>query len=696
MSEHYFLRPDQVIQQATSDPIDDTYAYVIDLEGNRFPLQATLTKQSEINNNETLSFRVLPTDVNMAFIQDITEYWSVVDHDGLEHKVVYFRKKGEGKLLTVDIRAIPVYIDELKRKRVYERYDKSFTAHDYFSLIFDDTPYDFVLVGSFLSSRWEGLGEGDDKATMFSNGLNRYGAEFELVGNTFYIRNRVGRDVNFMYRHRLNASNIVLENDATEFYTYARGYGNYGDGDGGEDWRDAKLIREYTSPLAQIFGIREAPPVKNGNITDHATMMDRLMKLVNESLKISVTASIHDMRKQGYPLAQPRIGDMVTVIDERINFKEDLRIVSIQETKNWRGKITDIQVTFGTPGLAKRHQSNINAAVKNVNDVLEGRKTLPSNLLDNAVAEATKALTRMRSELDISETGSLVAVDKTDPNNIVILNAAGLGVSDDGGATFKSAITGKGINAEVITAGILRGITIIQKSGNRGLELSNGEIFSYYNNRLAMKFGQYSHEFYHTDGSLIGTFGIGYIPMQGGGQNNRGLNLYVNNSFFDIVHEKLGVRNFAFRTATFNANNNYTAVAGPRAILNRSFLGLYTDAQLWKGNRRTDQASILLEQTEDSHDIHMFFGGRKELGGRKSGKLSMIYNDSDNTSQMIAQAQEDQFWARRMQVGDSALIMGHGTAARIGPSDDTYIAIRDDGIVLFVHNGRTFKVFNPS
>src|SRR5690606_17424220 len=128
--------------------------------------------------------------------------------------------------------------------------------------------------------------------------------------------------------HRLNASDVILEHDANEFYTYAIGYGDYGGNSsfdetplpgevpGGEfgveinvavdeDWRNAKLVREYTSPLAKIpgIGIRHAPPIKNGNIKLKDTMDEQLKTLVDESLKIFVSATIHDLRKQGYALA---------------------------------------------------------------------------------------------------------------------------------------------------------------------------------------------------------------------------------------------------------------------------------------------------------------------------------------------------------------------------------------------------------
>src|SRR5699024_6250276 len=119
-----------------------------------------------------------------------------------------------------------------------------------------------------------------------------YKCEFHIVGRTVYLESQIGRDTQFMYRHRLNASNIEQEIDANEMWTYAKGYGDYEDGesDSGEGgWENAKLVREYTSPLADIIGMRHAPPIKDGRVTDKKTMDNALKELVDESLKISLT-----------------------------------------------------------------------------------------------------------------------------------------------------------------------------------------------------------------------------------------------------------------------------------------------------------------------------------------------------------------------------------------------------------------------
>src|SRR5699024_9678077 len=342
-----------------------------------------------------------------------------------------------------------------------------------------DTGFGFVLSDSFSAVQWEGFGDGETKLETFKRALERYKAEFRIVGNTVYLESQIGRDTSIMYRHRLNASNIVQEIDAKEMWTYAKGYGDYDSGDDG-GWENAGLEREYTSPLAGILGIRHAPPIKNGNITDKSTMDSQLKTLVDESLKISVSADIHDLRNQGYPIAQSEVGDRVFLIDERIGLNDEVRVISQSITRNWRGDVIDLNVTFGSEGIAKRHQSNISTAVKDIKDLLDGKKVLPYSVLDDAVKNATKALRDAQTELTFSDNG-ILAVDKNDPNLVTLFNSAGLGVSNDGGNTFENAITGEGINASTIYTGTMladriAGGVLSSLNGNTEFNLNDGHL----------------------------------------------------------------------------------------------------------------------------------------------------------------------------------------------------------------------------
>lgn len=428
--------------------------HVIDLDGIEYPLQATLTNDYELNGNQELSATIEPNQVNNAFIDRLSEMWIISDHDDVKHKIIYSKKQGTGDRLKMNIRAIPLFFDTFGAQRIYDRFDQHMTAFSYFSIVFADSGYNFILVDSFEAIQWQGAGEDATRLEMFKNGLNRYGAEFRISGNTIYIEEMIGIDSQFRYEYKLNASNIVLESDSSEFYTYARGYGDYGDGEGGEGWQDANLIREYTSPLANIpnIGIRHAPPIKNGNITLKETMDSNLKKLVEESRKISATADIQDLTKQNYPIAQSNLGDRVYLTDSRIGFDEKIRISNKKLTRDWRGHIVALDLTFGVPGLVKRHQSNINNGIKRINDILEGRQPLPYNVLPEAIKRASEALLGAMTELEISELG-IIARDVDNPNNLVLYNSSGLGVSRDGGQTFENAITYLGVNTNLLTAG---------------------------------------------------------------------------------------------------------------------------------------------------------------------------------------------------------------------------------------------------
>ncbi|MFB4471785.1 phage tail protein [Oceanobacillus caeni] len=481
------------IQNVTAEEYKSQTMFVRDLNGREYHLQATTTHDFELNGNQSLTFEVWPTKVNSEFIDDISEMWEVIDDNNVVHKIVHCQKQGVGpyspgkKRLKVKIKAIPLFFDTLNScKRIEKEYNEHMTAQLAFSRIFDGLPFEFVIVGRFDAVQWEGFGGGESRLETFKRALERYKMEFRIVGNIVYLEHRIGRDTSIQYRHKLNASNIAIEIDGTGFWTYAIGYGDYGnegEGDGEtSDWQNAKLVREYTSPLAKIpgIGIRQAPSIKDGRITSKTTMDKALKELVEESLKVSVSADIHDLRKQGYPIGQSQVGDRVFLIDERIGLDDEVRIVSQSITKDWKGNVIAENITFGSEGIAKRHQANINTAAKQINELIEGRRQLPFSVLDEAVKNATRALQNAQTELIFGGNG-IIAKDKKNPNYLTIINSAGVGVSDDGGNTFRQAITGQGINASTIVTGtmvadFIAGGILSSLNGYTTFNLDNGEL----------------------------------------------------------------------------------------------------------------------------------------------------------------------------------------------------------------------------
>lgn len=425
--------------------------HVRDLAGEEYILQSTINNQYELNGNRDISLTIRPSKANNEFINEIGKMWTVVDHDEVEYKIIYLKRTGKGNSQTVEIKAIPLFFDDFDNDRVYEEVTEHMTADNFFTRLFAGTGYTFEIVGSFLAVQWQGLGKGDPKLEIFKRGLDRYFMEFRLEGKKVYLEAKIGRDTDFMYRHRLNASNIVEEVDASEFWTYAKGYGDFSDDEEGGGYQEANLFREYVSPLEGILGIkrRHAPPIIDGRITNSSTMDAALKKLVDESLKVSVSATIHQLKKQGFK-GVPELGDRVYLIDERIGLNAEVRIVDMNITRNWKGDILSLELTFGTPSITKRHQAKIDASRRAITELVEGKRQLPYNALDEAVRVATEALRSAQTQL-IFDNG-IIAQDKSDPNRMVLFNSEGIGISDNGGIDFTEAITADGF---VLSAGVI-------------------------------------------------------------------------------------------------------------------------------------------------------------------------------------------------------------------------------------------------
>ncbi|PAE27922.1 hypothetical protein CHI07_17155 [Paenibacillus sp. 7884-2] len=478
--------------------------HVTDLEGNEYALQATSTNEGEVNGNQFFSATIEYNKVNKLFIENLDRLWNVVDHDSVEHVIKYCKRQGKGSKMSTSIKAIPLFFDVLDNDRIYERYDKHMTAQEAFSLIFVDTGFNFVLVDSFSAIQWEGFGDGESKLESFKRAINRYKCEFRIVGKTIFLHKQIGRDTSIMYRYRLNASNIIQEIDANEMWTYARGYGDYEDGEsenGG--WQNAKLVREYTSPLASILGIRHAPPIKDGRVKIASEMDASLKSLVDESLKISVSADIHDLRKQNYPIGQSELGDRVFLIDERIDLNDEVRVISQSITRDWEGNVININITFGSEGITKRHQSAMNTALKNITELYEGRKQLPLSFLDQRVQDISRIINGNNDSVFKYMPNGVMGHNGDNPNYMTRYVGDAIGFSKDAGSTFGTAMSAElGIVADYITTGTLDAALVRILSAN-GFMFLDGNQFIAIDPNNPNKFARITPgEFYAARGAL--------------------------------------------------------------------------------------------------------------------------------------------------------------------------------------------------
>lgn len=430
--------------------------FIRDLDGEEYFLQGVVNHEQELNGDERIDIEIEYTDMNSEFLskQDDLKMWTIL-FEGKEYRIISSKQTGFGDKYRISVTAVLYMLDWLNSHRVYERIDASLTVTEAFNIVFNDTPFTYSTVESAPSNRFEGIGEGETRLEIFKTFIDRYGYEFKIVGNVVYLYNQIGNDANFEYRYKVNAQNIEKEVDASEMWTYARGYGNYSDDDSDTDVVEkAKLKREYTSPLAKIIGIREAPPIRDGRVTQQATMDANLKKTVDESVKISFTADIYDMSQQGYDYQHAVLGDRVFLVDERIGLDTEIRVVKITRNFSSTGQILDLEITFGSGNMADQYGSNLSTAAKDIADLIQGRKSLPFQALDIISKSMVTKIQNTSSELMFDDLG-IHAIDKKNANNIVTMNSSGWMLSTDGGKTAKTALTAEGIVADTITSGSL-------------------------------------------------------------------------------------------------------------------------------------------------------------------------------------------------------------------------------------------------
>lgn len=493
--------------------------FIRDLEGEEYFLQGIVKHDQELNGDERIDIDIEYTDMNSEFLdkQDDLKMWIIL-FEGKEYRIISSKQTGFGNKYQISVTAVLYILDWLNTSRIYQRIDESLTVTEAFNIVFNDTPFTYSTVESAPSNRFEGIGEGETRLEIFKTFIERYGYEFNIVGNVVYLQNRLGNDANFEYRYKVNTQDITKEVDASEMWTHAKGYGNYSDDDENTDVIDkAKLKREYTSPLADIIGIREAPPIRDGRVTKQATMDANLKKIVDESVQISFTADIYDMSQQGYNYQHAVIGDRVFLVDERIGLDTEIRVVKISKSVNDLEQILDMEITFGTGNMADQYGSNLSTAAKDIADLIQGRKSLPFQALDIISKSMVTKIQNTTSEI-IYDTNGQHFMDKKNNNNIMTMNSSGLLLSTDGGKTAKTAITAEGIVADTITTGTLNANLISVRGGNAR------EFTEITNNRITQR-GQYNRRWLGQsyDYDVTTTMSRGYIRF-GDENRNRAIN----------------------------------------------------------------------------------------------------------------------------------------------------------------------------
>lgn len=397
--------------------------------------------------------------------KNLAKGWTMVFNNE-EYAVVTFRHNDTDN--TVSFSAVQMFFYTLSIKAFHEEWNGSHPLNEYLNAIFKDTGYSYnneTSTAAFEKESW-GL---KDKLTLFNDIINQISAEFEVQGTTVYIKDKIGSDLSTVVRQGFNLSTAEIETDSSSFATYGVGYGAH---DNVDDQNSPRLSVEYYSPLYDLyktkFGAIEAEPVDDERYTVADNLLAAVKAKVDNSWKIAITVSLLDLQNAGYPYAMASAGDSITIVDESLGFEDEVRIIKVVSSYNINGERISVDVTCGDLTMAQTQSASSSVATSTITDIINGNSVLPDAWFSEQMQLATNSILAARTELKFTDQG-IIAVDTTDHNKMVILNSAGIGVSTDGGQTFKTAITAesidgqnidiKNLNASNIVAGVINGIT---------------------------------------------------------------------------------------------------------------------------------------------------------------------------------------------------------------------------------------------
>lgn len=398
-----------------------------------------LKRTRKVNGDYSLSFAILKTDKNEHSFALVDEE-SIVEYDGQQYRIKDVTEVLIGVTPIKTVQAFHIFFDLVDTYK-YDYLENTQHLQSCLTFALDGTGYTFEVIDSFPSAVFEKFGE-DNSLSLVQKVLNVFGAEVQLNNKHLKFYRQIGTDTEIQVRYGYNVKTLEKYVNTNNLSTRIRGFGKKNE-DG-----SYLVTAEYISPMAAVYGVRDAKPIYDERYTIHSELLERIKSELIDEPQVSFKVDALELKKMGVLTEQLNEGDRVFVIYEPLGI--DL-IARVLEIVDYPESSKPAEYTFGN--FSNSLTSEIVGFQKtkdNVDALLNGEKKLPYNVLDDAVLRATESLLSAATEL-IFDNG-IIAQDPSNPNRLVLINSKGIGISDNGGATFREAITADGF---VLSAGAI-------------------------------------------------------------------------------------------------------------------------------------------------------------------------------------------------------------------------------------------------
>lgn len=297
--------------------------------------------------------------------------------------VTYAKPIDDGKGTHVTFDTVHQFFWDFDKSSVHEQLnDGSHTFLTYLDFIFTGSDYTYTIDPLLKVYAFEKQSFGyKSRLKLFNDIITSSGVEFQVNGKVVRILEKTGTDLSTVVRKNFNMNELGIEKHIGDFVTYQKGFGAWIDEN---DHSKGRLVTEYTSPLASVYGKLEAEPLVDERYTQADNMVAALKANVDNSYSISITLDMEDLTRAGYDYTQPRAGDYIMAINETLDFQEKIRIVSFTSEYDVSGQLVKHEVTCNDIGVVKKLSASYNLTKEQAQNA--------SDSVGRAVEMANKAL----------------------------------------------------------------------------------------------------------------------------------------------------------------------------------------------------------------------------------------------------------------------------------------------------------------
>lgn len=333
---------------------------------------ATIKVTNAVNGERSLTGEIESGDYVLS---NIERGWRLRFDDEF-YVVTYAKPIDDGKGTHVTFDAVHQFFWDFDKSSVYDQLnDGSHTFLTYLDFIFTGSDYTYTIDPLLKVYAFEKQSFGyKSRLNLFNDIITASGVEFQVIGKVVRILEKTGTDLSTVVRKNFNMNELGIEKHIGDFVTYQKGFGAWVDEN---DRTKGRLVTEYTSPLASVYGKLEAEPLVDERYTQADNMVAALKANVDNSYSISVRLDMEDLTRAGYDYTQPRAGDYIMAINETLDFQEKIRIVSFTSEYDVTGQLIKHEVTCNDIGAVKK---------------LSASYTLTKEQAQNASATVVKAV----------------------------------------------------------------------------------------------------------------------------------------------------------------------------------------------------------------------------------------------------------------------------------------------------------------